>query len=501
MNDTSNIRQTSAGGAAAVTLRNPALFRRQCHINGAWHDADSGASIEVTNPADGAHLATVPNMGAAETRRAIAAAQAAQLGWRGMLAKERAAILRRWHDLLLENQEDLALLMTLEQGKPLAEARGEIAYSASFLEWFAEEAKRVYGETIPQHQAGKRLLVLKQPVGVCVAITPWNFPSAMITRKAGPAMAAGCTVVVKPATQTPLSALALCELAQQAGVPDGVFNVLTGNAREIGAEMTSNPLVRHLSFTGSTETGRLLMRQCADSVIKVSLELGGNAPFIVFDDADLEAAVAGAVLSKYRNAGQTCVCSNRIYVQSGIYDAFAAKMVEAVSKMRIGDGREDGVAQGPLIDQAAVEKVEEHVADALQRGAKVALGGGRHELGGGYFQPTILTGVTAEMKVAREETFGPLAPLFRFDDEAAVVEMANATEFGLASYFYSRDLARAWRVAEALDYGMVGINTGILSTAEAPFGGVKQSGIGREGSRHGIEEYLEMKYLCIGEVA
>ena len=437
-------------------------------------------------------------MGAAETRRAIEAAHAAQIGWRALLAKERAAILRRWHDLMLENQEDLALLMTLEQGKPLAESRGEITYAASFLEWFAEEAKRVYGETIPQHQADKRLLVLKQPVGVCVAITPWNFPSAMITRKAGPAMAAGCAVVVKPAPQTPLSALALCELARQAGVPDGVFNVVTGDEREIGAEMTSNPLVRHLSFTGSTEIGRLLMRQCADSIIKVSLELGGNAPFIVFDDADIDAAVAGAILSKYRNGGQTCVCSNRIYVQSGVYDAFAEKMTEAVAKMRVGDGREDGVAQGPLIDQAAVAKVEEHIADALRHGAQVALGGGRHELGGGYFQPTILTGATAQMKVAREETFGPLAPLFRFDDEAAVIEMANATEFGLASYFYSRDLARAWRVAEALDYGMVGINTGILSTAEAPFGGVKQSGIGREGSRHGIAEYLEMKYLCVG---
>ncbi|CAJ2377723.1 MAG: NADP(+)-dependent succinate-semialdehyde dehydrogenase [Arenicellales bacterium IbO2] len=487
-----------AAALDAGAFRNPALLRAQGYIGGEWRDADGGATMDVVNPADGAHLARVPHMGAAETRRAIEAAHAAQIGWRALLAKERAAILRRWHDLMLENQEDLALLMTLEQGKPLAESRGEITYAASFLEWFAEEAKRVYGETIPQHQADKRLLVLKQPVGVCVAITPWNFPSAMITRKAGPAMAAGCAVVVKPAPQTPLSALALCELARQAGVPDGVFNVVTGDEREIGAEMTSNPLVRHLSFTGSTEIGRLLMRQCADSIIKVSLELGGNAPFIVFDDADIDAAVAGAILSKYRNGGQTCVCSNRIYVQSGVYDAFAEKMTEAVANMRVGDGREDGVAQGPLIDQAAVAKVEEHIADALRHGAQVALGGGRHELGGGYFQPTILTGATAQMKVAREETFGPLAPLFRFDDEAAVIEMANATEFGLASYFYSRDLARAWRVAEALDYGMVGINTGILSTAEAPFGGVKQSGIGREGSRHGIAEYLEMKYLCVG---
>ena len=483
-----------------IKLHNQALYRQQCYINGSWVDAAGRETIEVTNPADGSVIASVPNMGAQETREAIAHAHRAQEGWRTMLAKERAAILKRWYELMLESQEDLALLITLEQGKPLAEARGEIAYAASFLEWFSEEAKRVYGETIPHHQHGKRLLVIKQPIGVCVAITPWNFPSGMITRKVCPALAAGCSVVVKPATQTPLSALALCQLAEDAGVPKGVFNVVTGRSAEIGAEMTSNQMVRHLSFTGSTEIGRLMMKQCADSIIKVSLELGGNAPFIVFDDADLDAAVEGAVLSKYRNGGQTCICSNRIYVQDAVYDEFAEKMTAAASKIRIGDGLSDGVAQGPLINMAAVEKVEEHIADALGKGAQVTLGGGRHELGGSYFQPTILTGVNAQMKVAREETFGPLAPLFRFEDEKSVVEMANDTEFGLASYFYSRDLSRIWRVAEALDYGMVGINTGVISTAEVPFGGVKQSGIGREGSRHGIEEYLEMKYLCIGGI-
>ena len=483
-----------------MKLRNQSLYRQQCHINGKWLDADDGATIEVTNPANGSVIGSVPGMGAPDTRTVIEHAYKAQASWRAMLAKERAAILRRWYELMLENKEDLALMMTLEQGKPLAESRGEITYAASFLEWFAEETKRVYGETIPTHQSDKRLLVIKQPIGVCVAITPWNFPSAMITRKAAPALAAGCTVVVKPATQTPFSAFALCELAQQAGLPDGVFNVITGRSAEIGREMTGNPMVRHLSFTGSTETGRVLMKQCADSIIKVALELGGNAPFIVFDDADLEAAVEGAILSKYRNGGQTCVCSNRIYVQDSIYDEFAEKMVAQVSTMRVGDGCEDGVVQGPLINQAALEKVEEHIADALQKGAELALGGERHSLGGNYFQPTVLTGVSAGMKVAREETFGPLAPLFRFNDESSVIEMANDTEFGLASYFYSRDSARIWRVAEALEYGMVGINTGILSTAEVPFGGVKQSGIGREGSRHGIDEYLEMKYLCVGGI-
>lgn len=484
-----------------MNLKNPKLLRQQCHIDGQWVDAAGGATVEVTNPADDSVIATIPRMGASETADAIAGAARAQVEWRAKLAKQRAVIVRRWAELMLENQEDLAQLMTAEQGKPLAESRGEIGYAASFLEWFAEEAKRVYGETIPHHQADKRLIVIKQPVGVCVAITPWNFPSAMITRKAGPAIAAGCAVVVKPATQTPLSALALAELAVDAGLPPGVFNVVTGDARAIGGEMTSNPLVRHLSFTGSTEIGRELMKQCADSIIKVSLELGGNAPFIVFDDADLDAAVDGALISKYRNGGQTCVCSNRIYVHDAVYDAFAAKLAAAVGKMKVGDGREDGVVQGPLIDMAAVEKVESHIADAVKKGAEVVAGGARHALGGTYFQPTILGRVTAQMQIAREETFGPLAPLFRFDDEAAVIAAANATEFGLASYFYSDNAARIWRVAEALDYGMVGINTGLISTAEAPFGGVKQSGIGREGSRHGMEEYLEMKYLCIGGIS
>lgn len=485
-----------------MKLQNPNLFRQQCHIDGEWTDADATvATINVTDPANGEVIASIPRMGASETAAAIAAANRAQVEWRAKLAKERAAVVRRWAELMLENQEDLAQLMTAEQGKPLAESRGEIAYAASFLEWFAEEAKRVYGETIPQHQPDKRLVVIKQPVGVCVAITPWNFPAAMITRKAGPAIAVGCAVVVKPATQTPLSALALAELATQAGLPPGVFNVVTGDARAIGGEMTSNPLVRHLSFTGSTEIGRELMRQCADSIIKVSLELGGNAPFIVFDDADIDAAVEGAMISKYRNGGQTCVCSNRIYVHDAVYDEFAAKLAAAVAKMKVGDGRDDGVVQGPLIDMAAVEKVEAHIADAVAKGAQVIKGGARDERGGTYFQPTILGGVTADMQVAREETFGPLAPLFRFTDEAAVIDAANATEFGLAAYFYSENLARVWRVAEALESGMVGINTGLISTAEAPFGGVKQSGIGREGARHGVEEYLEMKYLCIGGVS
>lgn len=481
-------------------LNNQALFRQQCYINGKWCDAHSGETIEVNNPASGETIATIPKMGAAETREAINAAEVAQVKWRNMLAKERAVILRRWYDLMIENQEDLAQLMTLEQGKPLAESRGEIVYAASFLEWFAEEGKRVAGETIPQHQPDKRLVVIKQPVGVCVAITPWNFPSAMITRKVGPALAAGCAVVVKPATQTPLSAFALCELAEQAGLPAGVMSVLTGASSEIGSEMTSNPIVRHLSFTGSTEVGRQLMKQCSDSITKVALELGGNAPFIVFNDADIDAAVQGAIMSKYRNAGQTCVCSNRIYVQDGVYDEFATKLAQAVGEMQVGSGLQDGIAQGPLIDMAAVEKVEEHISDAVAKGAVLALGGQRHALGGSFFQPTILTNVTPDMKVAREETFGPLAPLFRFTEESDVIHQANDTEFGLAAYFYSRDLARTWRVSEALEYGMVGINTGIISNEVAPFGGIKQSGIGREGSTHGIEEYLEMKYLCIGGI-
>ncbi|MDE0095109.1 MAG: NADP-dependent succinate-semialdehyde dehydrogenase [Gammaproteobacteria bacterium] len=483
-----------------MQLSNPALFRERCYINGAWRDAEGGETLAVTNPANGDVIARIPKMGGAEAREAIGHARDAQPGWSGLLAKERAAVLRRWFDLMMENQEDLARLMTLEQGKPLGEARGEIAYAASFLEWFAEQAKRVNGEIIPQHQNDKRIVVLRQPVGVCVAITPWNFPSAMITRKVAPTLAAGCAVVVKPATQTPLSALALCELAERAGVPAGVLSVVTGSSGEIGDEMTSNPHVRHLSFTGSTEVGRLLMRQCADSVIRVALELGGNAPFIVFDDADVDAAVEGAIMSKYRNAGQTCVCCNRIYVQDGVYEKFAARLVEAVAGMQVGDGLDDGVVQGPLIDMNAVEKVEDHIADAVGRGAEIRLGGGRHPLGGTFFQPTVLANVSADMKVAREETFGPLAPLFRFSEEAEVIRQANDTEFGLAAYFYSRDLARTWRVSEALEYGIVGINTGIISNEVAPFGGVKQSGIGREGSSHGIDEYLEMKYLCMGGI-
>ncbi len=484
-----------------MQLNNPALFRQQCYINGQWRDAANGDTIAVTNPANGEVIASIPRMGAVETREAIEAAELAQVKWRNMLAKERSVILRRWFDLMIENQEDLAQLMTLEQGKPLLESRGEIVYAASFLEWFAEEAKRANGETIPQHQADKRIVVIKQPVGVCVAITPWNFPSAMITRKVGPALAAGCAVVVKPATMTPLSALALCELAERAGVPAGVMSVVTGSSGEIGGEMTSNTIVRHLSFTGSTDVGKLLMKQCADTVTKVALELGGNAPFIVFDDADIDAAVEGAVMSKYRNAGQTCVCSNRIYVQDGIYDEFAARLADAVASMQVGPGIEQGIVQGPLIDMAAVEKMEDHIADALEKGAEIKLGGRRHELGGSFFQPTILTNVSSDMKVAREETFGPLAPLFRFSEEEDVIKQANDTEFGLASYFYTRDLARTWRVSEALEYGMVGVNTGIISNEIAPFGGIKESGIGREGSQHGIDEYLEMKYICLGGIS
>jgi succinate-semialdehyde dehydrogenase/glutarate-semialdehyde dehydrogenase len=484
-----------------TTLSDSRLLREQCYINGQWCDANSGKTVDVTNPANGEVIAKVPFMGAEETREAISAAEVAQVKWRRMLAKERADILRKWYELMIANADDLAALMTMEQGKPLAEARGEVVYSASFIDWFAHEARRVSGETIPQHQGDKRLVVIKQPIGVCVAITPWNFPSAMITRKVGPALAAGCAVVVKPATQTPLSALALCELAERAGLPEGLLSVVTGSSAEIGGEMTSNPTVRHLSFTGSTEVGRLLMRQCSDSIMKVALELGGNAPFIVFDDADIDAAVEGAIISKYRNAGQTCVCANRIYVQDAVYDEFAAKLAHEVSNMKVGDGSQEGVVQGPLIDMSAVEKVEEHIEDAVSNGAKVVIGGSRHELGGTFFQPTLLTGVTSSMKVAREETFGPLAPLFRFKEEAEVIELANDTEFGLASYFYSKDLARVWRVSEELEYGMVGINTGLISTEVAPFGGVKQSGLGREGSTHGIEEYLEMKYLCMGGIS
>lgn len=483
-----------------LQLNHPSLLKQAAYLNGQWCAADSGAHIVVTNPATGTVLAHVPNMGTAETRRAIEAASAALPAWRNKLAKERAAILRRWFELILAHQDDLAVLMTAEQGKPLAEAKGEIVYAASFIEWFAEEGKRIYGDTIPQPQGDKRLLALKEPIGVCAAITPWNFPSAMITRKAGPALAAGCTMVLKPASQTPLSALALAALAEQAGIPAGVFSVITGSAREIGAELTANPLVRKLTFTGSTEIGKVLMQQSAATVKKLSLELGGNAPFIVFDDADLDAAVEGALASKYRNAGQTCVCANRLLVQSGVYDAFATKLAAAVAKLHVGNGLDAGVNQGPLIDESAVCKVEELIADAVAKGGTVALGGQRHALGKTFFEPTILTHITPTMRVAKEEIFGPVAPLFCFESEAQAIQMANDTEYGLAAYFYSRDVGRVWRMSEALEYGIVGVNTGIISNEVAPFGGVKQSGLGREGSKYGIEDYLEIKYVCLGGI-
>ena len=483
-----------------MQLKDPKLFRQQCYVNGEWVDADKRGTISVNNPADNSTLGTVPKMGAAETRRAIEAAERALPAWSAKTAKERAVILRRLFDLMMVNQEDLAQLMTAEQGKPLTEARGEIAYAASFIEWFGEEGKRTYGDTIPAHGTDKRIVVLKQPIGVCCAITPWNFPAAMITRKAGPALAAGCTMVLKPASQTPFSALALCELAERAGVPKGVLSCVTGSATEIGGEMTSNPIVRKLSFTGSTEIGKVLMAQCAGTVKKLSLELGGNAPFIVFDDADIDMAVKGAIASKYRNAGQTCVCANRILVQDGVYDAFAKKLSGAVSAMKVGYGTETGTVIGPLIDMKAVEKVEEHVHDAVAKGAKIVVGGKRHSLGGTFYEPTVLTDVNTQMKVTREETFGPVAPLFRFSSDRQAIEMANDTVFGLAAYFYSRDIGRCWRVSEALEYGIVGVNEGIISTEIAPFGGVKESGIGREGSKYGIEEYLEVKYLCMGGI-
>ncbi len=486
--------------SGAPALTDPDLFRELCYIDGQWVGADSGETQEVNNPASGDVMGTVPKMGAEETRRAIEAAERAWPAWRAKTAKERAAVLRRWFELMMENQDDLAVLMTMEQGKPLAEAKGEIAYGASFIEWFAEEGKRIYGDTIPQHQADKRIVVIKQPVGVVATITPWNFPNAMITRKCGPALAAGCPVVVKPASQTPYSALALAELGERAGLPKGILNVVTGSASAIGGEMTSNPIVRKLSFTGSTEIGKLLMQQSAATVKKVSMELGGNAPFIVFDDADLDAAVEGAMLCKFRNTGQTCVCANRILVQDTVYDAFAEKLSAAVAKLKVGNGLEAGISQGPLIDLAAIEKVEEHVADATEKGARVVSGGQRHALGGTFYEPTILADVTTEMKVTTEETFGPVAPLFRFKTEDEAVAMANDTEFGLASYFYARDLGRVWRVGEALESGIVGINTGIISTEVAPFGGVKESGVGREGSHYGIDEFLEVKYLCMGGV-
>jgi succinate-semialdehyde dehydrogenase/glutarate-semialdehyde dehydrogenase len=484
----------------AFQLKDLSLLRQQCYIDGKWVDADDKKTIAVHNPADEQQIGTVPSMGVAETRRAIEAANAAWPAWRARTAKERSAILRKWFDLMMANQEDLAVIMTTEQGKPLTESRGEIAYGASFIEWFAEEGKRIYGDTIPQHQSDKRIVVIKQPIGVCAAVTPWNFPNAMITRKAGPALAAGCTMIIKPASYTPYSALALCELAERAGIPKGVLNVVTGASGPIGKELTTNPIVRKFTFTGSTEVGKQLMAQCATTVKKVSLELGGNAPFIVFDDADIDAALEGAMASKFRNSGQTCVCANRIFVQEGVYDEFARKLGAKVAAMKIGSGLEDGVMQGPMIDMKAVEKVEEHIADAVGKGARIVTGGKRHAKGGTFFEPTVLTDVKTNMKVTHEETFGPVAPLFRFKTEQELIKLANDTEYGLASYFYSRDIGRIWRVAEALEYGMVGINVGIISNEIAPFGGVKESGIGREGSKYGIEEFLEIKYLCIGGI-
>jgi succinate-semialdehyde dehydrogenase / glutarate-semialdehyde dehydrogenase len=481
-----------------LKLKDSSLFKQQAYIAGEWVNADDGGSVAVTNPANGQQLGTVPMCGAAETERAIAAADVAQRAWREVPAKERAAVLRRLNDLMLANADDLAQIMTAEQGKPLAEARGEIVYAASFIEWFADEARRVYGDTIPAAQGDRRILAIKQPVGTTAAITPWNFPTAMLTRKAGPALAAGCSMVVKPATQTPFSALAFAELAERAGVPKGLLSVLTGSATQIGGEMTRNPRVRKLTFTGSTEVGRMLMRQSADTIKKLSLELGGNAPFIVFDDADLDAAVEGAMISKYRNTGQTCVCANRIYVQKGVLKAFSDKLVARVKALKVGPGTEPGVNQGPLIDAKAVAKVEEHIADARAKGGEVLTGGKRHALGGQFFEPTVISGATSEMLVAREETFGPLAPIFAFETEDEVIARANDTEFGLAAYFYSRDIGRVMRVAERLESGMVGVNTGLISTAEAPFGGVKQSGLGREGSKYGLDEFLEVKYICLG---
>ena len=481
-----------------MQLNDPSLLRQQAYLNGQWCDADNGETNEVTNPATGEVIGTVPKMGASETRRAIAAADSAWGSWRAKTGKDRSVVLRRWNDLILANSGDLAMIMTVEQGKPLAEAMGEIAYAASFIEWFAEEAKRVNGDMLQSPWQDRRLVVIKQPIGVCAAITPWNFPSAMIARKAGPALAAGCPMVLKPAPATPYSALALAVLAERAGVPPGIFSVLTGESRAIGGEMTSNPTVRKLTFTGSTEVGRLLMQQCAQTIKKLSLELGGNAPFIVFDDADLDAAVEGAIISKYRNAGQTCVCSNRFYVQDGVYDAFAKKLVTAVEQLKVGNGIDPGVTQGPLIDDRAIQKVEQHVADAIAKGGRLLTGGTRHALGHGFFEPTVIADAGPDMLVAREETFGPLAPLFRFKTDAEAIVLANDTEFGLASYFYSRDIGRIWRIAEGLESGMVGINTGLISNEVAPFGGVKQSGLGREGSRYGMDDYLVMKYLCMG---
>ena len=485
---------------SGVRLSDPALFRQQCYVGGDWVDADSGATFDVTDPATGQPIGVVPAFGAAETRRAVEAANAAYPAWRALTGKERASVLRRWYDLMLEHQEDLAIIMTAEQGKPMAESRGEILFGASFIEWFAEEAKRAYGDVIPTHLADRRIVVTKEPIGVVASITPWNFPNAMITRKAGPALAAGCTVVARPASSTPLSALALGELATRAGIPAGVFNVVTGPSSAVGGELTANPTVRKLSFTGSTAVGKILLAQCAGTVKKVSMELGGNSPFIVFDDADVDAAVEGAVASKYRNTGQTCVCANRFLVQEGVHDEFARKLAEATGDLRVGPGLKGETDQGPLIDMAAVEKVEDHIQDAVSGGGTVVAGGQRHALGGTFFEPTVITGVTPAMKVAREETFGPVAPVFRFKTEEEAIQLANATEFGLAAYFYSRDIGRIWRVGEALEYGIVGINVGIISTEVAPFGGFKESGIGREGSKYGLDEFLEVKYMCVGGI-
>lgn len=483
-----------------LNLQDETLFRQQCHINGHWRDADSGETMPVHDPATGAILGSIPRMGEAETRRAIRAAEAAWTAWRKRPPAERGRLIRRWYELMLDNREDLARIMTAEQGKPLNESRGEIGYAASFLEWFAEEGKRAYGEIVPSPATDRRILVMREPVGVCAAITPWNFPAAMITRKAGAALAAGCTIVIKPASQTPYSALALAELAQRAEIPDGVVNVLTGSAGAIGGELCANPVVRKLSFTGSTEVGARLIAQCAPTVKKLSMELGGNAPFIVFDDADLDAAVEGAMASKYRNAGQTCVCANRLLVQEGVYEEFATRLAAAVARLKVGNGMDREVSQGPLIDRKALMKVGELVADATAHGARVLCGGHPHALGGTYYEPTILADVTPAMRVAREEIFGPVAPLFRFHTEEEAIRMANDTEYGLAAYFYARDTARVFRVSEALEYGMVGVNTGLISNEVAPFGGVKSSGLGREGSRHGLDDYLEMKYVCLGGI-
>ncbi len=483
-----------------MSLKDPSLLRQAALVGARWIEADGGG-IAVKNPATGELVGHVPKLGAKETREAIEAAAEAQKGWAARTAKERSAVLRRWFELMIENKDDLGRILTMEQGKPLAEATGEIVYGASFVEWFAEEARRLYGDIVPGHQKDKRILVMKQPIGVVAAITPWNFPNAMITRKAGPAFAAGCAMVLKPASQTPFSAIAIAILAERAGLPAGLFSVITGSAREIGAELTANPTVRKLTFTGSTEIGAELYKQCAPTIKKLGLELGGNAPFIVFDDADLDAAVEGALIAKFRNNGQTCVCANRLYVQDAVYDAFSQKLAAAVGKLKTGNGFDEGVILGPLIDNAALEKVEEHVADAVKKGGRVVQGGKRHALGGTFYEATVIADVTPEMAVAKEETFGPVAPLFRFKDEDDVIAQANDTEFGLASYFYAKELSRVFRVAEALEYGMVGVNTGLISTAEAPFGGVKLSGLGREGSRYGIEEFTEIKYVCLGGIA